>query len=114
MIQMMRYLLGFLPFLLAVQTTHAQITGTIAVNGNLDYFYPVTFYDGGWDNNAATELEIGRSYTHQDANWRGALIARFRFHVNNYGNLAHFIDADIRQGNNNNPTYNKFIAGWKD
>ena len=81
------------------------------VNGDLDKYYPVTFFDGGWADNVATELEIGRSFLHLDGNVRGAMIAKFRFHVTNWGHGSEFIDADIRQYTNVN---NKLIGGWQD
>jgi hypothetical protein len=99
--------------LCGLQTMHAQEIDTLKLQGDLDKFYPVTFYDGGMSKNVATELELGRSATHLDSSWRGALIARFRFHVYNWGNAAHFIDADIRSGNALNQP-NKFIAAWHD
>ena len=95
------------------QLVHAQVMDTLKLQGDLDKFYPVTFHDGGFAKDDATELEIGRSATHLDSSWRGALIAKFRYHTYNWGNAAHFIDADIRQGNAVNQP-NKFIAGWHD
>lgn len=100
-------------FLLCRFTAIAQLTGSFWVKGDSTKFYPVTFNDGGWNSNAATELELGRSNVHNDAPWSGSLIAKFRYHINNWGNGSGFIDADMRQFI---PTtgYNKFIAGWRD
>lgn len=106
-----KFLFSLLVFLYASLNVSAQVTGVINVNGDLDKYYPVTFFDGGWSNNMATELEIGRSLLARDSVLRGALIANFRFHVTNWGNGAAFIDADIRQYTNINKP---LIAGWKD
>ncbi|ACU62080.1 hypothetical protein [Chitinophaga pinensis] len=99
---------------LNVKTATAQYSGTITVNGDIDKYYVVTFIDGASSSNLATELEIGRSNVHQDSSWRGALIAKFRYHVNNWGSGAEFIDADIREANSRVPAYGSFIAGWAD
>lgn len=95
-------------------TSTAQVSGNFFVNGDIDKFYPVTFLDGGFSSNAATELEIGRSSVHMDGDWRGALIAKFRYHTYNWGNGAHFIDADLRQNNVPNVPNKLFIASWRD
>ena len=87
-------------------------TGSFNVGGDIDKFYPVTFYDGGWDNNIATELSIGRSSVHLDATWRGSCIALFRFHTTRWGHSSQFIDADIKQFSGGTPI--RFIAGWQD
>lgn len=39
----------------------SQVTGTFTVQGDATKFYPVSFSDGGYDNNVATTVEIGRS-----------------------------------------------------
>ncbi|MCH7411481.1 hypothetical protein MM239_18985 [Belliella sp. DSM 111904] len=94
--------------------TIAQISGSFVVGGNLDTFYPVTWFDGAWDSNIATELQIGRSSGHTNSQWRGAIIANFRFHTTNWGHEANFIDAHIVKST---PVYNNssnFIAGWTD
>ncbi|SFD51646.1 hypothetical protein SAMN05518672_102262 [Chitinophaga sp. CF118] len=91
----------------------SQVTGTITVQGDAAKFYPVTFYDGGWDNNVATTLEIGRSYIHKvDGDWWGSVIAKFRFHTTNGGHGSNFIDADIRQKKGVSGLL--LIAGWTD
>ncbi|NSL85703.1 hypothetical protein ECE50_002600 [Chitinophaga sp. Mgbs1] len=93
----------------------AQTSGTFTVGGDLDKFYPVIFEDGGWNTSTASELEIGRSAVHRDAQWRGSLIAKFRYHTTAWGNSSEFIDADIRQYNNASVSpYSIFVAGWKD
>jgi hypothetical protein len=91
----------------------AQVTGAFWVKGDTSKFYPVTFADGGWNSNVATDLEIGRSNVHNDSWWRGSIIARFRYHVTAWGNGSNFIDADIRQYSNV-ITLNRMIAGWRD
>lgn len=89
----------------------AQTSGTFNVGGDIDKFYPVTFRDGGWHDNAPTNLILGRSSVHTNSQWRGSLMATFNFHVTSWGNGSHFIDADIK------PiivTGNSFVAGWQD
>lgn len=105
-------LIGLLGLMLKLS---AQQTGSFIVKGDIDKFYPVTFIDGGWDDNRATELSIGRSSVHIDATWRGSVIASFRYHVTAWGHESNFIDADIRQFDRFHPTNsNVFIAGWYD
>lgn len=43
-------------------------------------------------------------------------MARFRFHLTNYGHRSHFIDADIKQFSDLPPASNAyaFVAGWYD
>lgn len=89
----------------------AQSSGSITVQGSFDNYYPVTWSDGGWGSNVATELAIGRSDVHANSLWRGSIIAQFRYHLTQWGNGSDFIDADIRQGY---PEGGPFIAGWKD
>ncbi|PWV56444.1 hypothetical protein [Chitinophaga sp. S165] len=95
-------------------TVSAQISGTITVGGDINKYYVVTFKDGGAPTNQTTELEIGRSDPHRDSSWRGTVIAKFRFHVNNWGCGSEFLDADIRQANSRIPAYGSFIGGWRD
>ncbi|UPK72821.1 hypothetical protein [Chitinophaga filiformis] len=97
-----------------VNSARAQVSGTITVNGDIDKYYPVTFKDGAAPSDLATELEIGRSNVHQDSSWRGSLIAKFRYHVNNWGMGSEFIDADLREANSHVSAYSSFIAGWTD
>jgi hypothetical protein len=42
------------------------------------------------------------------------MIAKFRFHTNNWGTGSEFIDADLKEANSRIPAYNSFIAGWTD
>ena len=95
-------------------TSHAQVSGSFTVNGDLDKFYPVTFYDGGWGNNVPTNLTLGRSSIHTDSSWRGSLMAIFNFHVTEWGNNSEFIDANIKPSISNTGSQTNFIAGWKD
>lgn len=92
--------------------TYGQVSSSFVVNGDIDKYYPVTFYDGGWNNNVATELKIGRSSVHTDSSWKGSLMASFRYHVTNWGNGSNFIDAVIAPTNVGLLT--TFIAGWRD
>jgi hypothetical protein len=110
---MKKILLSFLlPFSLFL-TSYGQSTGTITVGGDITKFYPVTWHDGGWDVNSITTLEIARSSVHLDATWRGAMSARFDFHVTNWGNSASFIDAKVVQ-HKWDQTVDPFVAGWQD
>lgn len=105
---MKRFLIAILPFL-AMSYSYARAdTGSIAVFGDFDKFYPVTWTDGGWNDHAASELEIGRSDVHENSQWRGALIAKFTYHVTNGGHGANFINADI------NSSIVQFVGGWRD
>ncbi|KAA2243387.1 hypothetical protein F0L74_12865 [Chitinophaga agrisoli] len=103
-----------MPCCFFAQIILAQTAQTITVNGDLDKFYPVTFFDESWNANVATEVELGRSNVHIDADWRGSVIARFRFHTTNWGSKSNFIDADIHQDNSVDTAHSTFIAGWKD
>jgi hypothetical protein len=92
--------------------SHAQVSGNFTVNGDFDKFYPVRFLDGGWHNNAPTNLVLGRSSVHTNSVWRGSLMAMFNYHTTSWGNGSHFINADIKPASislNIN-----FIAGWQD
>ncbi len=101
--------------LLVTWKVKAQNSGTITVGGDFDKFYPTVWTDGGWDNNATSVLEIGRSLVHTNSDWRGSLLARFEFHLNRYGNASDFINADIVQNYKHLGTQNvDFIAGWAD
>ncbi|WP_461630278.1 hypothetical protein [Labilibaculum euxinus] len=77
------------------------------VGGDFDKFYPVVFEDAGWGS-GATQLEISRSNVHTNSNWRGSLIAKFRFHTIRWGHSSHFCDADIKFHGS------VFIADYKD
>ncbi|HEY9262259.1 hypothetical protein [Chitinophaga sp.] len=95
--------------------SQAQVKGVFTVYGDIDKFYPVVFTDSAYDQSEASELQIGRSSIHLDGNYRGSIIATFRYHTTNWGNGSKFIDADIRQYNflTSSP-YDKFVAGWRD
>lgn len=84
------------------------------VMGDIDKFYVVTFKDAGWLSNVATELELGRASVNNDTSWRGSMIAKVRYHVNNWGHGSEFIDVDLRQANSHFPSNGYFIAGWQD
>ncbi len=92
----------------------AQQAGTIVVKGDIDKYYPVVFYDGGWVQNTPTELSIGRSYVHVDGSWRGSIMSKFRYHVTNWGNGADFIDADLTQHAAGPVVIDNFVGGWVD
>jgi hypothetical protein len=101
--------------LLVTVPAFAQQSGSFVVGGDIETFYPVTFQDGGWNTSNATVLELGRSSAHSDSDWRGAMIAKFRFHNTRWGNGARFMDADITQVLNRFTVQNvPFVAGWHD
>ncbi|MBP1221746.1 hypothetical protein [Flavobacterium sp. 1355] len=107
----MKKIFSILILLISI-TAHSQVSGNFIVNGDLDKFYPVKFSDGGWVNNAPTNLILGRSNVHTNASWRGSLMATFNFHVTSWGNGSNFIDADVK------PSVitagSPLIAGWQD
>jgi hypothetical protein len=98
-------------FLLAF-VAQSQVTGSFTVNGNINTYYMVSFNDPGFSLNAATDLTIGRSNISQDASWRGAIIAKFRYHVTNWGHGANFINAEIAE--NPGGVIPTFVGGWQD
>jgi len=111
---MVRFML-LLMFCLLCDNTIAQVTGSITVGGDFNKFYPTIWNDQGWTNSLASELELGRSETHTNSSWRGSLNAKFKYHVNAWGNGANFINADIKQSGNGYMGANiDFVAGWLD
>jgi len=110
----MKKLLLITILLFVSAASRSQISGNFTVQGDIDKFYPVTFYDGGWSNNVPTSLTLGRSYVHADSSWRGSLMAYFNFHVTEWGNNSNFIDANIKPSISTFGSYTTFIAGWKD
>lgn len=95
--------------------SYTQQTGSITVGGDLNTFYPVSWYDGGWSSHRQTELDIGRSSAHIDSQWRGGLIATFQFHTTSWGNQANFINAHIGSfRGTTNISGRNFVAGWLD
>ena len=107
----MKKFLIILSFFTAI-ISQAQVSGNFIVNGDFDKFYPVRFLDGGWPNNAPTNLILGRSSVHANSMWRGSLMAAFTYHVTSWGNGSHFINADIKPALIS-VNFN-FIAGWQD
>ncbi|SHM97085.1 tail fiber protein [Flavobacterium chilense] len=93
------------------KNSYAQTSASFNVGGDIDKFYPVTFYDGGWYYNAPTNLILGRSSVHTDSDWRGSLMAAFNFHVTAYGHGSNFIDANIKPSIG---SVGSFIAEWRD
>ena len=110
----MRKIFLFSLFVISVSFIRAQVTGSFVVKGDINNYYPVTFVDGGWSQNIASELEIGRSNVHLDGSWRGSLISKFRYHITNWGNVANFIDADVKNGVTAQAVIKNFIGGWAD
>ena len=101
-----------LAILLSSITGYCQVAGSFVVKGDIDKFYPVTFNDGGWYSNVPTTLNLGRSNVHQDATWRGSLMATFSFHITAWGHSSNFIDGDVKPSYAG--TYTSLIAGWRD
>jgi hypothetical protein len=94
--------------------TFGQSSGVLNVQGDGSKYYPVVFYDGGWDNSMATTLEIGKSDVHKSSSdWWGSIIAKVRFHTTNWGNGSDFIDVDVRMKHANAGNM-PLLAGWKD
>lgn len=91
-----------------------QVSGSFVVNGDINTYYAVVFDDGGWNDNVATEMTLGRSNVHTDASWRGAMIARVRFHVTNWGHAANFVDVDMSENTSAPSAILNFIGGWMD
>ena len=86
------------------QSTPASFT----VSGDLDKYYPVIFKDINWEGHKPTVLEIGRSYVHENSDWRGSLMMKITYHITHWGNGSHFINVELKS------LRNLFIAGWRD
>ncbi len=108
------FFLGCILCAISFQQLFAQVTGSFQVKGDEHTYYPVSFTDGAYNSNIATVLQLGRPYVHQDSTWRGSFIAQFRYHCNDWGNGADFIDADLRQHENGPVVITNFIGGWQD
>ncbi|MCH7411483.1 hypothetical protein MM239_18995 [Belliella sp. DSM 111904] len=72
---MERIFSGFLTIILvfnlfSFSQSNAQQTGYFSVGGDINSFYPVTWYDGAWASNKHTELNLGRSSIHANNQWR--------------------------------------------
>ena len=108
----MKKILLIIILLFVSATSHSQVSGSFTVQGDIDKFYPVRFFDGGWINNVPTNLILGRSDVHKNSVWRGSLMANFNYHVTIWGNGSSFINADIKAPLTNANVL--FIAGWQD
>lgn len=104
---MKKNILSFLFVIVFAYSSFCQTATTFYVGGDLDKYYPVSFNEPGFYSSRQTTIDIGRSNTHTDGEWRGSLISQFNYHVTNYGHGSKFIDAEIRSSTH-------FIAGWKD
>lgn len=109
--RIMKKILLIVIILFFTKNCYGQSSGSFNVGGDIDKFYPVTFYDGGWQNNAPTNLVLARSSVHTNSDWRGSLMATFSFHVTAYGHGSNFIDANIKPSLGN---VGNFIADWRD
>jgi len=107
----MKKIILLIVIFISIYSSSAQVSGSFKVNGDIDKFYPVTFYDGGWAYNAPTNLILARSNVHYDSDWRGSLMASFNFHVTAYGHGSNFIDANIKPSLG---IVGNFIAEWRD
>jgi len=92
----------------------AQVSGQFIVYGDINTYYAVSFTDGGWDNNIATEMTSGRSNVHTDATWRGSVIAKVSFHVTNWGHVFNLISVDMSESTGDPALVKNFIGGWVD
>jgi hypothetical protein len=94
----------------------AQVTGSFKVYGSEGLYYPVVIVDGAEaaQTNMATVVQLGRNNVHQDSTWRGSFISQIRFHANDWGTGADFINVDLRQHENGPVTITNFIGGWTD
>ncbi len=106
----------FLALLLGItQLVYGQAgSGKFFVNGDGNKYYPVIFNDYGWVGHQPTEIQIGRSDTHEDANWNGSVMARFRIHTMMWGHGSHFIETNIYQGSQDMVAIIPFVAGYHD
>ncbi|MGJ1458000.1 MULTISPECIES: tail fiber protein [Sphingobacterium] len=105
----------FALILSAVQFAFGQSSnGSFVVNGENDKYYPVVFKDNGWESNQPTEIQIGRSSTHEDFLWNGSIMANFRIHTMMWGHGSHFIEATIYQRRHDLDEIAPFIAGYHD
>lgn len=112
----MRIIIVLISCCFVVKESKAQQTGNFTLGGSTSMYYPVTFTDPGFNQNIATELELGRSNVHTNQNWLGSMISKFRYHTTNWGNGSPFIDATINS-NKYYGSYNDdylFVAGWVD
>lgn len=94
-------------------TLKGQSAYTISVGGTVDKYYPVVFNDLGWNDNIATEVQIGRSDINNGGSWWGSIIATFKFHCTAWGHGSNFVDADIHQKFTTAANY-AFVGGWED
>ena len=107
------YIISF-SLLLMIASARAQVSNHFIVQGDINSYYPVIVQDLGWADNVATELTLGRSWVHTDGTWRGAIIAKFRFHTTEWGHGANFIDANIRENTIGPVAIPNFVGGWMD
>ena len=89
-------------------------TGSFRVEGDENLFYPVTFLDAKWHDNQPTELYVSRHNVHLDEMWRGAMSARFDYHVSSWGNGAEYIRARVQGNDSPSSAFHDFVAGWQD
>ena len=89
-------------------------SGVFRVEGDENLFYPVTFLDARWHDNLPTELYISRHNVHLDEMWRGAMSARFDYHVSLWGNGAEYIRARVQGNDSPSSAFHDFVAGWQD
>lgn len=89
-------------------------SGNFTVGGDINLYYPVSFYDANWSLNIPTDLTLGRSSVHTNTLWRGSLQAHFSFHTTNYGHGSQFIEADIKSYDHGINNIYSFIGGWQD
>jgi len=94
--------------------TVLQNSSTFKVGGKSDTFYPVIFYDNGW-NNGQYRLEITRANVHTDSGWRGSMRFICEGHTTNWGHGVdsmdfYYISANDN-GNKTNPeAFDMFVS----
>ncbi|RFM27652.1 hypothetical protein DXN05_13145 [Deminuibacter soli] len=106
-----------IPFVCGIQPCFAQLDQlkNFKVGGDINKFYPVAFTDAGWTNYDITELRLNRAWVHMDSQWRGSIVADFKFHVTDWGSGCSFIDADIKENRvGSATTVDRFVGGWQD
>jgi len=94
--------------------TVLQNASTFKVGGKSDTFYPVIFFDNGW-NNGQYRLEISRANVHQDSDWRGSMRFICEGHTSNWGHGSdsmdfYYISSNSRDNSGNQESFDMFVA----
>jgi hypothetical protein len=94
--------------------TVLQNSSTFKVGGKSDTFYPVIFYDNGW-NNGQYRLEITRANVHTNNDWRGSMRFICEGHTTNWGHGSdsmdfYYISANDNTNKSNPESFDMFVA----